>query len=260
MRLPVIRGVIDRRILVNYRVDPHALAAILPTPFRPQVVHGFGMAGICLIRLREVRPQGFPRWLGLASENAAHRVAVEWDDGDRLHSGVYVARRDTSSRLNTLAGGRIFPGLHHHSTFRVRESDTSFDVALDSDDGGASMHVVATLADAWPSESVFKSLAEASSFFEAGAVGYSPTAEAGRFQGLELRCRSWKAQPLVIESVRSSLFDDGTVFPRGSTELDCGLLMRRIEHEWQGHDDLRCGQCIRSTTGELVGATVMRGS
>src|SRR6266850_249514 len=135
MRLPVIRGVIDRRILVNYRVDPHALAAILPTPFRPQVVRGFGMAGICLIRLREVRPQGFPRWLGLASENVAHRVAVEWDDGDQLHSGVYVARRDTSSRLNALAGGRIFPGLHHHSTFRVRESDTSFDVALDSDDG-----------------------------------------------------------------------------------------------------------------------------
>src|SRR5258708_1017358 len=112
MRLPTICGVIDRRILVNYRVDPNLLTAILPRPFRPQAIHGFGMAGICLIRLREVRPRGFPSWMGLASENAAHRIAVEWDDGDQLRHGVYVVRRDTNSRLNALAGGRIFPGVH----------------------------------------------------------------------------------------------------------------------------------------------------
>ena len=40
MRIPVIRGVIDRRILVNYHVDPNVLAALLPAPFRPKVIHG----------------------------------------------------------------------------------------------------------------------------------------------------------------------------------------------------------------------------
>ena len=30
MRIPTIRGLIDRRILVNYRVDPAVLARILP--------------------------------------------------------------------------------------------------------------------------------------------------------------------------------------------------------------------------------------
>src|SRR6185437_15131365 len=93
MRLPVISGIIDRRILVNYRVDPLVLAKILPPPFRPQLVHGLGLAGICLIRLRDVRPRGLPAWLGVASENAAHRVAVEWNDGDQLRTGVYVLRR-----------------------------------------------------------------------------------------------------------------------------------------------------------------------
>src|SRR3954463_5131916 len=98
MRLPIFRGLIDRRILLNYRVEPDILAAILPPPFRPQIVAGYGLAGICLIRLREVRAQGMPRWLGIASENAAHRVAVEWDEGGEKCRGVYVIRRDTSSR------------------------------------------------------------------------------------------------------------------------------------------------------------------
>jgi hypothetical protein len=240
MRLPVICGVIERRILVNYRVDPQVLAEILPPPFRPQIVHGFGMAGICLIRLCDVRPQGLPRWLGMSSENAAHRVAVEWNEGSHARTGVYVVRRDTNSRLNALSGGRIFPGVHHRGAFRVHESENHFDVALDSDERAASLHVVAAACEEWPRDSIFASLAEASSFFEAGSLGYSRIAQPSRYQGLELRCRSWHAVPLSLESVRSSWFDDPVVFPPGSIELDCGLLMRGIEHEWHSRDELCC--------------------
>src|SRR5262245_49197025 len=198
MRLPMIRGVIDRRILVNYRVDPTALAAILPPPFRPQIVSGFGLAGICLIRLRAIRPRGWPAWLGLASENAAHRVAVEWDHSGQVRHGVYVLRRDTNSRLNALAGGRIFPGLHHHGNFRVREDETRLAVKYRSTDGCVSMDVVGQISDRWTRESVFSSLEEASSFFRAGSLGYSPASDSRRFEGLELRCHSWDVEPLAI--------------------------------------------------------------
>jgi hypothetical protein len=136
MKIPVIRGVIDRRVLVNYRVDPGVLAPLLPAPFRPKVVRGVGMVGICLTRLREVRPTFFPSWLGISSENAAHRAAVEWEEGGAVREGVYVRRRDTSSWINSLAGGRLFPGLHHHARFTVEERADHYHVALRSDDGG----------------------------------------------------------------------------------------------------------------------------
>ena len=76
MRIPVIRGLIDRRVLVNYRVDPEVLGKQLPAPFRPQLVRGYGIAGICLIRLKQIRPRFLPALCGIASENAAHRVAA----------------------------------------------------------------------------------------------------------------------------------------------------------------------------------------
>ncbi len=57
MHIPVIRGVIDRRILVNFRVDAAVLARLLPAPFRPELVNGPGMAGVCLIRLKDIRPR-----------------------------------------------------------------------------------------------------------------------------------------------------------------------------------------------------------
>ena len=108
MRPPTLAAAIQRRILVNYRVESDVLASLLPPPFRPVVVSGYGVAGICLIRLGAVRPAGIPRALGVTTENAAHRVAVEWDTADGPVTGVYIPRRDTSSRLAVALGGRAF--------------------------------------------------------------------------------------------------------------------------------------------------------
>ena len=64
MQIAVIRGVIDRRILVNFRADAAVLARLLPAPFRPKLVNGAGMAGVCLIRLKDIRPRFLPPLLG----------------------------------------------------------------------------------------------------------------------------------------------------------------------------------------------------
>lgn len=241
MRLPLIRGVIDRRLLVNYRTDPAILARLLPAPFRPQVVRGFGIAGICLIRLARLRPAFLPAWAGVGSENTAHRIAVEWDHGGARRGGVFIPRRDTSSRLVARLGGRIFPGLHHHARFTSAEGAGRYRVTLDSDDGQTHVHVDGVVAAALPAGSVFRSLAEASTFFERGAVGYSPAAAAGAFDGLELRTAGWAVEPLAVTRVAASFFEDRGAFPAGAAELDCALLMRDVDHAWHNRETL-CGE------------------
>ena len=240
MQLPVIRGVIDRRILVNFHVDPLVLAPLLPAPFRPKIVHGVGLVGICLIRLKKVRPTFVPSWVGISSENAAHRTAVEWENNGEVREAVYVRRRDSNSWLNALAGGRAVPGYHYHAKFTVDETSERYSVALRSDDGITSMSVRGCRTDKLPASSVFGSVEEASVFFQAGSLGYSATPDPTRFQGLELRCLNWQVEPLEVEEVRSSFFDDASVFPRGSIGFDCALLMRGIEHEWHSQADLCC--------------------
>lgn len=241
MRIPAIKGVIDRRILVNYRVDPQVIARVLPPPFRPALQCGHAVAGICLIRLRDIRPRLLPRFIGISSENAAHRIAVEWDSSQGLRQGVFIPRRDTSSRMNSVLGGRIFPGVHHHARFECSEADGRYDVAMRSDDDQASLRVRAQLAADLPCDSLFKSIDEASGFFQAGSLGYSTTGSPTEFDGLELRSFSWSVEPLEVEHVKSSFFDDEVKFPPGSARLDCALLMRNIEHEWHSRERLMCG-------------------
>ena len=101
IRIPKIKGIIDRRVLINYQVDKKVLETYLPKPFSPTLVKGKGIAGICLIRLKEIRPKGLPKYLGISSENGAHRIAVEWIENGEKKEGVYIPRRDTSSKLNS---------------------------------------------------------------------------------------------------------------------------------------------------------------
>lgn len=240
MRIPLVKGVIERRLLVNFRVDPVVLQRHVPAPFVVQQVDGHGIAGVCLIRLAQVRPRFWPRWLGFRSENAAHRVAVTWRGADGgVREGVYVVRRDTSSGLNAWLGGRFFPGRHHRAAFAVAETADTVSVALRSDDGSTQIGVRGRIVDRLPDTSVFPDLAAASAFFEQGAVGWSPASSNGQFDCLELRSLEWHMQALAVEHVRSSWLEDGERFPPGSVAFDSALCMRNIRHEWLAHEPMR---------------------
>jgi len=244
MRVPIIRGLIERRLLVNYRVDPRVLARILPAPFRPKLAGSFGVAGICLIRLSAIRPRWLPAWCGMTSENAAHRIAVEWTDGSGSpQEGVYILRRDSNARVNTWLGGRLFPGVHGRAAFAVDERDDRFSVRVSNGSGAPLAMVRGRVGRTLPSGSVFGSLAEASAWFAAGSVGYSPARGVGHLDGIRLASETWLVEPLDVEAVASSWLEDTTVFPGGSASYDCTLLMRNIRHEWHAVPNLACGTC-----------------
>jgi hypothetical protein len=240
MQFPRIQGLIDRRILVNYRVAPDVLARLIPSPFRPHLVAGHGMAGICLIRLKQLRPRGLPAWTGIGSENAAHRIAIEWDEAGQTCHGVYVPRRDSSSLWNVLAGGRIFPGIHHLSRFSIRETQDDFQVEFNARDG-TRVAVAGNIAPQLPPASIFESLQQASEFFACGSVGYSQARAPGCLEGLELCTTNWNLTPLEVRRAESSFFSDRSRFPAGTVEFDSAFLMRHIAHEWRWRRPMNTG-------------------
>ncbi len=232
MRQPRLSSVVERRLLVNYRVAPDAAARLLPEPLRPQLVHGHAVAGICLIRLGSVRPAWAPKAFGLRSENAAHRIAVEWDGPDGVETGVYIPRRDTASRLNAWAGGRVFPGRHGRADFEVHETPGQVRVAFATWDGASRVDVTVEPSDELRGSELFADLAEASRFFQNGAKGYSATGSGRHLDGMELRTDAWHVEAGRIRSAASSFFDDPHRFPSGSATLDSALVMRNVPASW----------------------------
>jgi hypothetical protein len=234
MRLPAIHGYIDRRILVNFKADPGVVRKIVPEPFRPKVYKDKAIVGICLIRLKNIKLKGLPDFLGISSENGAHRIAVEWDEEGKTREGVYIPRRDTSLKLNTILGGRIFPGKHYLAKFNVKEANGNYHIDFTSSDD-TSISIDAKETENFPSNSIFETLENVSDFFEKGAVGYSPNRN--KYEGLKLQAYTWQVRPLEVQNVHSSFYANEEVFSKGSIQFDNALLMTRVEHEWKSMKD-----------------------
>lgn len=241
MRIHTVKGIIDRRILINFIADREVVQKIIPKPFRPKVYKDKAIVGICLIRLKQMRPKGFPPFIGIGSENGAHRIAVEWNENGQIKEGVFIPRRDTSSLINSTAGGRIFPGKHYHARFDVEETDRHYRVAFKSSDN-TSISIDAVLTEKLSNESIFNDIEEVSEFFRNGSTGFSPNGK--NYEGLKLNTLNWEVKPLKLLRVHSSYFEDETLFPKGSIQFDNALLMTQIHHEWKSVGRKSGCECI----------------
>jgi hypothetical protein len=91
-----------------------------------------------------------------------------------------------------------------------------------------------------PAASTFTSIEDASRFFQAGSLGYSVTRDVHKLHGLHLQTDGWHVQPLELENVSSSFFEDSHRFPPGSAVFDSALIMRNLSHRWHAAGDLPC--------------------
>lgn len=233
-----VTGIIDHRILLNFRIDPEIMKRNLPGEFTPKVVNGYAIGGICQVSLSEMRAKGMPSIIGTGSHNAAHRIAVDSSEGE----GVYVTRRDTNSWLNTMSGGRLFPGVYQKAKFDVSISGVSYSVRIENKDNELIMYISAEVVSELPTGSVFESTDDVSEFFKTGNIGWSSREKGNQFDAIELKTVEWQMEPLKVHESYSAYFSDNSKFPSGSVEFDSAMIMRNLKHSWVSRDNL-CELC-----------------
>lgn len=236
--LPTLEGIIARRVLVNFRVDPAVIRPLVPRPMEVIVHKGYAVAGICLIRLEQLRPKGLPKALGVSSENMAHRVAIRFKENGKNKEGVFIWRRDTDQKLTALLGGRLFPGVHSKAGFEMKETPSRLRMQVKTQKGEADIRLGVGDQEDWIPTTLFKTFKEACDFFRKGDCGFSCALEQGRLEGMRLKTLKWEMDPLRVDEVHSAFFEKLEAHSPGSIHLDCALRMRGIPHQWQELKDI----------------------
>ncbi len=231
-----LEGTIARRVLLNFRADPEVVRRLVPEPLEVMTQNGSAVVGVCLIRLEQLRPKGFPAFLGVSSEGMAHRIAVCYPTLDGWRDGVFVWRRETDRRPIACVGGRVSPGVHRHAEFLVAEDNGRLAMAVFTERHQADVAFDARFPAEWARPSLFDSIEEASQFFERGDCGFSCSPRTAELEGMRLRTLDWKVIPLEVRRVYALFFENPDRFPPGSVEFDSALLMRRVACEWHPLD------------------------
>jgi hypothetical protein len=230
--LPVLEGIIARRILVNFRADPQVVRALVPAPLEVVTQAGAAVVGVCLIRLSQLRPKGLPGFVGIASDNMVHRVAIRSPTPEGPRDGVFVWQRHSDNALLTLLGGRLFPGAHHRARFHAVEDESGLTVEAFTGRSHSDISVSARRAPQWTPTPLFPTLETASAFFARGDRGVSSSLDGRRLETIRLRTLEWSVSPLAVSQARVAFFEDEAHFPEGSVAFDGAILMHGIPREW----------------------------
>ena len=236
--LTKVEGMIARRILLNYWLDPEMARKLVPEPLEPTLVNGFAVAGICLIRLEQMRPHGLPASLGIESENMAHRIAVRYPSDGAMKEGVYILRRDTDSLFASRLGGLLFPGTFRDAEFRIAEDEDALDLEVLTEDGSADVRFRAALGASWNWTLLFARLTDVTRFFERADCGFESARGGDTLEGMRLHQQRWEMTPVALDGLHSAFYADEQRFPRGSVGFDSAVIMRGIPHYWQALDSL----------------------
>jgi len=230
--LPILEGVIARRILVNFRADHGQIALLVPRPLEVVVQKGFAVVGICLIRLEQLRLKGTPKVLGLASENMAHRVAIRFKEDGKMKNGVFIWRRDTDQNLTALLGGRLFPGVHSKAKFKVVETLKTLSIEVRTKQGEADVRLKLGDRVPWKPTRLFKTFEDAKSFFQKGDCGFSCALDKGRLEGMRLETVKWEMEPITTVKIHTAFYEELGRRSSLGLQFDCALRMRGIPHRW----------------------------
>lgn len=233
MKPPPFKGIIDRRILINYKVENNVLRRLLPSPFSPRLINGYGIAGVCLIRRKQLKINSFPSWMSVNTETALYRIAVTWEQYGKQHTGSYVLRKETDSLMQIFANSRWSDDSQNWARFHVKEEKRSqqdvYEINCFSKDG-TSLAITANTALRFPQESVLKTLDTASCFFEDESHYISPKYQTSVFNCLSETTLNWKMSPLSVGALQSDFFENKQLFPKGSIYFDHALLMKNVRH------------------------------
>lgn len=239
--MPILKGMIARRVLLNFRADPEVAARLVPPPLKVVTQNGSAIVGVCLIRLEQLRPRGSPVWMGLSSENMAHRIAVSYPTSEGRRNGVFIWRRETDQRIVACLGGRAFPGVHRRAAFRVAEENDALAMTIRTERSEADVSFRAAFASSWRPTPAFPTFEDANHFLREGSCGFSCGLRSQRLEGMVLRTLRWEMRPLEVGEVRAAFYENPSRFPNSSVAFDCALLMQNIPHEWHELSETKGG-------------------
>ncbi|MHB0957569.1 MAG: hypothetical protein ACYC0X_26110 [Pirellulaceae bacterium] len=229
-------GVVDRRVLILYRVVPEVLSEALPWGVRALEIHGRAVAGIAFARHRMAKSRLLPARL-VSSHTASHFVVVTGSQQSGGRDAALVTRCDCSSRFRLWIGGRP---IYHHARFRVVEERESLELVGDSDDRAMHLSLRAHVVRNLPHGSIFRTPGQAMEFLRACAGELDLTLGGAVEMDTSETGRRLRLQPLKVERLESSIFENLRRGALERVEFDSAYWVRDDEFAWAAEGTLCC--------------------
>ena len=225
----------DRVVAVSFAFPEAILRPLVPEALEIDTYEGFGFVTAAMVWTRNLRPAGFPAFLGQDFFLAGYRVFTRLrDDSGRRLRGLNILRSETDKRRMVWMGNLLTRYRYRHVKVRIQKTGQDTRVQTSLADGSPTLDVTfdsSSEAAALPEGSPFGDWQTARRF--AGPMPFTFSAEDdGSFVVIEGSRQDWVPRPVAVKKWQVSLFDET---PLRGTEpiLANAFAVEGVSYRWK---------------------------
>ena len=233
----------DRMVAVSFAFPAAALRPLVPEGLEIDNYGDFGFVTAALVWTRDLRPAGFPKFLGQDFFLAGYRVFTRLrDESGRNLRGLKILRSETDRRRMVTLGNWMTGYNYRQVAVQIDQSHSETRVVTSLAGGEKTLDLTfdTELVNApLPDGSPFPDWRTARRFAGPMPFTFSPEPD-GRFVVVEGRRADWTPRPVVVKDWSVGLFDEAPL--RGVTPILANAFMvENIDYHWSRGRIIRSG-------------------
>jgi hypothetical protein len=223
-------------LVLTYAVPRAALADLVDPGLELDTYDDWGFLAIAMVETLNLRPRGFPKWLGRDFFLSGYRIFTRFvRPGQPTLRGLRILRSDTD-RLSMARLGNLFT---HYNYFlaKVRTSTElgRYEIIVRTPGRAADLHVVADLASRpapLPSTSPFRTMEDARSFAGPLPFTFSYDAKLQKMVVIKGLRSAWDPQPIHVEVHEASYLEQPR-FANAGVRLANAFYLESTPYRWK---------------------------
>jgi hypothetical protein len=223
----------DRVIAVSFAFPEDVLRPLVPPGLEIDTYNGFGFLTVAMVWTRNLRPAGFPAFLGQDFFLAGYRVFTRLDEDGRRLRGLRILRSETDKRRMKWIGNLLTRYRYRHVKVKIETAGDDTRVRTFLADGSCTLDITfGTPSESvtLPEQSPFGDWADARKFAGPMPFTFSPEDD-GSFAVIEGSRQNWTPQPVSVIQWQVALFREE---PLCGTKpiLASAFAVRDVPYRW----------------------------
>jgi uncharacterized protein YqjF (DUF2071 family) len=225
----------ERVFAASFAFPEAILRPLVPPALQIDAHEGLGFVTVAMVWTRNLRPSGFPGFLGQDFLLAGYRVFTRFrDDSGRWLRGLNILRSETDKRRMVWAGNLLTRYHYRHVHVKIQESGTVTHVVTSLSNGSTTLDIsfdAQTEVAGLPAGSPFGDWHTARRF--AGPMPFTFSAESpDTMVIIEGSRQNWVPRPVAVRHWRVGLFDEPAL--RGARPvLANAFTTEHISYRWK---------------------------
>ncbi len=224
-----------RVVAVSYAFPEAILRPLVPDGLEIDTHEGLGFLTVAMVWTKNLRPAGFPEFLGQDFLLAGYRIFARLrEQSGRKLRGLKIIRSETDKRRMVWAGNVLTGYNYRHVNARVTESDLETTVETSLANGARTVFLTFGRPGdnvRLPAGSPFVDWHAARLFAGPMPFTFSPRSD-GRFVVIEGRRQTWTPRPIPVNNWQVSLFEEEP-FKGNKPILANAFTVDGVDYRWE---------------------------